>query len=158
MALFGVIILLASTLEIHVRGVIFRGVMVLKQVKAKKQKKVKTPYDRHHIFYIRKEWNKGKLDKLRLHPYCIVLLDRDTVHRYLHTHLACIPAPSGRVVDGVLEQLGYLEERGAIGPDDCLEKRLIVLTALFECIAQPTADGLKEQLRLVREFYKKAPP
>ena len=145
MALFGVIILLASTLKIHVRGVIFRGVMVLKQVKAKKQKKVKTPYDRHHIFYIRKEWNKGKLDKL-------------SVHRYLHTHLACIPAPSGRVVDGVLEQLGYLEERGAIGPDDCLEKRLIVLTALFECIAQPTADGLKEQLRLVREFYKKAPP
>ena len=125
-----------------------------------KSKKAKTPFDRHHIFYIRREWNKGKLDKIRLHPYSIVPLHRDTIHRYLHVHLACIPAPSSRVVDGVLQQLDMLEKYGAIGPDDCLEKRLTVLIALFECIAQPTADALKEQLRLVREFYinKKAPP
>lgn len=123
-----------------------------------KSKKAKTPFDRHHIFYIRREWNKGKLGKIRLHPYCIVPLHKDTIHRYLHVHLACIPAPSGKVVDYVLEQLRMLEEYGAIGPDDSLEKRLTVLIALFECIAQPTADALKEQLRLVREFYKKAPP
>lgn len=130
-----------------------KGVLVLKH------KKAKNPLDRHHILYIRREWNKGKLDKLRLHPYCIILLDRDTIHRYLHVHLACIPAPPGRVVDGVLQQLKYLEEYGAISREDPIEKRLTVLIALFECIAQPTADALKEQLRLVREFYiKKAPP
>lgn len=124
-----------------------------------KRKKTKTPFDKHHILYIRKEWNKGKLDKLRLHPYCVILLDRDTIHKYLHIHLACIPAPSGHVVDYVLQQLDYLEKHGSISQKDCLEKRLIVLIALFECIAQPTADALKEQLRLVREFYiKKAPP
>lgn len=52
--------------------------------------------------------------------------------------------------------LEYLEKYGAIGPDDPIEKRLTVLIALFECIEQPTADALKEQLRLVHEF-KKAP-
>ena len=120
-----------------------------------KSKKPKTPFDRHHIFYIRREWNKGKLDKLRLHPYCIVPLDRDSIHRYIHVHLAYIPAPSGRVVDGVLEQLDYLEKYGGISQEDSLEKRLIVLTALFECVEQPTADALKEQLRIIREFYNK---
>jgi hypothetical protein len=124
-----------------------------------KQEKPKTPFDKHHILYIRKEWSKGKLDKLRLHPYCIISLDRDTIHRYLHVHLACIPAPSGRVVDPILEQLELLEKYGAISQEDSLEKRLTILIALFECIAQPTADALKEQLRLTREFYiKKAPP
>lgn len=124
----------------------------------KKDKKNKNPLDRHHIFYPRKEWNQGKLDKLRLHPYCIFSLDRDTIHRYLHIHLAFIPTPSRKIIDRVIFQLNALEKRGAIGPADSLEKRLIVLTALFECSAQPTADALKEQLRLVREFYKKAPP
>ena len=120
----------------------------------------RNPLDRHHIFYIRKEWNKGKLDLLRRHPYCVIPLDSETIHRYIHVHLACIPAPSGGVVDSVLMQLDFLKRYDAIGPGDSLEKRLIVLIALFECIAQPTADALKEQLRIVREFYrnKKAPP
>ena len=126
------------------------------QKKPKKRKKVKTPFDRHHIFWIRKEWNKGELNKLRLHPYCIVPLDRETIHRYLHVHLACIPPPNGRIVSEVLGHLQMLENYGAIGRDDPIEKRLKVLIALFECVEQPTADALKEQLRLVYEF-KKAP-
>lgn len=136
-----------------------RNMSVKKSKKKVKTRKEKSPFDRHHIFYIRKEWKKGKLERLRMHPYCIILLDRDTIHRYLHVHLGCIPTPSEKIIDGVIQQLDYLSEYGAISLDDSLEKRLIVLTALFECIAQPTADALKEQLRLVREFnIKKAPP
>ena len=44
---------------------------------------------------------------------------------------------------------------GAISDKDPFEKRLIVLIALFECVAQPTADALKKQLDLVREFNTK---
>lgn len=131
-----------------------KGVIVLK--KRCKRKRTKTPYDKHHILYIRKEWSKGGLNKLRLHPYCIVSIHRDTLHRYIHTHLAYIPTPHGRVVKDILFHLDYLERYGAISPDDSIEKRLTVLIALFECIEQPTADALKEQLRLVHEF-KKAP-
>lgn len=123
----------------------------------KKLKKVKTPFDRHHIFWIRKEWSKGELNKLRLHPYCIVSLRRDTIHIFLHTHLAYIPTPRPLIVKEVLHHLKYLEDYGAISLDDPIEKRLRVLIALFDCVEQPTADALREQLRLVYEF-KKAPP
>ena len=133
----------------------------MKQKKPKtrrRTKKVKTPFDRHHLFWIRREWSRGKLNKLRLHPYCIINIHRNTLHRYLHTHLGCIPIPDEYIVDKVLKQLQYLEEYGGISLDDPIEKRLKVLIALFECVEQPTADALKEQLRLVYEFNKKAPP
>lgn len=129
--------------------------MKKKLVHKKKKRKPKTPYDRHHLFWMRNEWNKGELEKLRLYPYCIIEMDRDTIHRYLHNHLACIPTPKECSIERVLFQIKCLEYYGAIGPDDPIEKRLSVLIALFECSEQPTADALREQLRLVREFYKK---
>lgn len=105
---------------------------------------------------MRNEWNKGELDRLRLYPYCIIEMDRDTIHRYLHNHLACIPAPKECSIERVLFQLNCLMEHDAISLDDPIEKRLSVLIALFECSEQPTADALREQLRLIHE-YKKAP-
>lgn len=121
------------------------------------KKKAKNPFDRHHIFYIRREWNKGNLKRLRLHPYCIVYLRRETIHRYIHTHLAYIPTPMGSTINDVLFHLDYLQRYGGISDNDPIEKRLKVLIALFDCVEQPTADALKEQLRLVCEFNKKAP-
>lgn len=118
--------------------------------------KRKTPYDKHHIFWTHNEWKKGELDKLRLHPYCIVKLHRKTIHKYLHLNLACIPTPREESVEYILFHLQCLEEYGAIKTNDSIEKRLTVLIALFDCIEQPTADALREQLRLVCEF-KKAP-
>ena len=118
--------------------------------KVQKKNKVKTPFDKHHIFYIRKEWNKGELDKLRLHPYCIVKVRRNTLHRYLHTHLAYIP--DERCVQDMVDCLKFLEDNKAIGPKDQLEKRLAILISLFELVEQPTADALKEQLKIVHEF------
>lgn len=132
--------------------------MAKKKIKKRRNKKTKSPFDRHHIFYIRREWSKGKLERLRMHPYCIIPLHRDTIHRYLHVHLGCIPTPPQRVVDNIVAQLESLEQSGTISQNDSLEKRLIVLTSLFECVAQPTADALKEQLRVVREFNKKKAP
>lgn len=129
----------------------------LKQ-KKRKTRKPKTSFDKHHIFWIRKEWNKGALSDLRVHPYCVILLHRDTIHTFIHTHLAYIPAPSEFMAKEVIGHLEYLEKYGAISQKDPIEKRLKVLIALFECAEQPTADALKEQLRLVYEFYKKAPP
>jgi hypothetical protein len=122
-------------------------------VKKKQSKnKPKTPFDKHHIFYIRKEWNKGDLDKLRLHPYCIVKVRRSTLHRQLHTHLAYIPAPKECYAQKIIDHLKFLEDNKAIGPKDTLEKRLAVLISIFEFVEQPTADALKEQLRFVHEF------
>lgn len=128
-----------------------------KKSRKKKEAKTKSSLDRHHIFYVRNEWNKGELEKLRMHPYCIVLMDRDGIHRYIHTHLAYIPVPKVFNVESVIFQLKCLEKHEVISLEDPIERRLAILIALFECIEQPTADALKEQLRLVHEF-KKAPP
>lgn len=68
-----------------------------------------------------------------------------------------VPVPDAEATKCALQQLALLAKYGAIHEDDPIEKRLTVLTALFECIDQPTANGFREQLRIVREF-KKAPP
>lgn len=122
----------------------------------KKKKRNKSPFDRHHIFWIRSEWSKGNFNKLRLHPYCIVPMHRETIHRYIHNHLAFIPLPKSCSVEYALYQLETLEQYGVISQDDSVERRLSILIALFECADQPTADALKEQLKLIHEF-KKAP-
>lgn len=84
-------------------------------------------------------------------------MDRDGIHRYIHTHLAYIPTPRELSVESVIFQLKCLEKHEVIGLEDPIERRLAILIALFECVEQPTADALKEQLRLVHEF-KKSPP
>ena len=114
----------------------------------------KNPYDKHHILYIRTEWERGRLDELRLHPYCIVDVHRDTLHRYIHTHLACIPAPRERIVQEVLYHLQYLKQYGAITLQDPLEARLKILISLFEGTERSTTEALKWQLELVNEFKK----
>ena len=131
-----------------------KEVIILKRAERNKNNKPKTPFDKHHIFYIRKEWNRGDLDKLRLHRYCIVKVRRNSLHRYLHTHLAYIPAPSEDKAKAIINLLKFLEDNKAIGPKDTLEKRLAVLISIFEFVEQPTADALKEQLKIIREFKK----
>lgn len=138
------------------RGVSFLKKKKKKKSRKKKEVKTKSSLDRHHIFYVRNEWNKGELEKLRMHPYCIIPMDRDGIHRYIHTHLAYIPVPKEFNVESVIFQLKCLEKHEVINQEDPIERRLAILIALFECIEQPTADALKEQLRLVHEF-KKAP-
>lgn len=126
-----------------------------KRCKKKKRKakvQVKSLYDRHHLLWTRRSWEKGALRKLRLHPYCIVVLHRDTLHQYIHAKMTDIPVPKTSSVKAVLDHLALLEGYGAIGSNDPIEKRLNVLAALFDCMEQPTADALREQLRIVREF------
>ena len=68
-----------------------------------------------------------------------------------------MPVPKTINAINALAQLRKLEEQGAISEQDSLLKRLKVLIALFDCIEQPTADALKAQLEVAREFYKKSP-
>ena len=58
----------------------------------------------------------------------------------------------------ILACLEMLQTYGAIGPNDTLEKRLEILIALFDPIAKPTADALREQLKIVHEFHNKPSP
>lgn len=110
--------------------------------------------DSHHIFFMRVHWNKGLPYELRHHWYGIVEIPKRTVHAKIHSLLWSVPVPSDESILSALEQLRLLEKYGVIRETDNIKKRLIVFIGMFECIEQPTADALKEQLRIVCSFDK----
>ena len=110
--------------------------------------------DRHHLCWTRRSWGKGYTRSLRLHPYCVISLPRDTLHHYIHTKLRFIPVPKQSSAKFALAHLDLLEKIGAIHDTDSIEKRLKILAALFDCTDQPTADAFREQLRIVCKFKK----
>lgn len=113
--------------------------------------------NRHHLCWERRRWNYGSLKALRSHPYCNIEIPALTLHRTIHEQMRQIPPPSLESAKDALWHLWYLEKMGGISLDDNIEKRLSVLIALFDYTDQPTADGFKKQLQIVREFYKKPP-
>ncbi len=112
--------------------------------------------NRHHLCWTKQKWSHGALKQLRLHPYCIVSIPRDTLHHFIHARMSYIPVPEQRSAKYALMQLDILEKSGGISESDPIEKRLLILAALFDYSDQPTADAFRKQLRLVREF--KSPP
>lgn len=105
--------------------------------------------DRHHILYQRRHYT-GVLSDLRNYEYCVVSIPKNTLHRQIHEYLGDIPAPRPASAREALWQLRVLYRYGGISDTDDIEKRLLVLISLFECVEQPTADALKEQLSIVR--------
>lgn len=114
-------------------------------------------FDHHHILFTRREWGKGELKKLRLHPYCVIELPITSIHRHIHANMAHIPPPKSCSAREALLQLKLLERYGAIRRDDPIEKRLALLAAIFDCSDQPTADALRMQLRIVCDLKSPSP-
>ena len=113
--------------------------------------------DKHHIFFTRRAWRSGLAFALRHNPYSIVMIPRATLHKQIHESARSVPVPSNYAIEGAFEQLNLLEKRGAISETDNIEKRLKVFIALFECIADPTANALRKQLEIVQNYYHKPP-
>lgn len=118
----------------------------------KRRKRNKLGYDTHHIFFQKRRWDHGVLKILRNHWYCKIKLPKETLHKQIHDKIKTVPVAHELSVACALEQISILEKRGAIAPDDSIEQRLVLLIALFECIEEKTADALKKQLEIVREF------
>ena len=114
--------------------------------------------NRHHLLWQKKEWDHGNLKALRMHRYCVVNIPVQTLHRMIHEQIETIPVPTQANAEYVLEHILYLEKMGGIKNTDPIDKRLQILIALFNCMEQPTADALKKQLEIVREYYKEEPP
>lgn len=126
-----------------------------KQKKARDRGAVNT----HHLCWPRKAWNSGYAHALRQHWYFCVEIPANTLHRQIHEEIHGIPVPDGRAAKVAYEQVELLEKRGALHPEASIETRLSLLIAIFDCFEQPTADGFKHQLRIVRRFRnEKTPP
>ena len=115
--------------------------------------------DRHHILWYHREYSKGWAKRLRDHWYLKVEIPKDTLHRQIHYEVTHIPVPRAISIKDALNQLEILDKFGSISGKDSLEKRLIVLLDIFECIEPSTYNALKKQYDVVYRFYnKKAPP
>ena len=113
--------------------------------------------DRHHLLWYKREYSKGWAKRLRDHWYLRVEIPRDTLHHQIHYEVAHIPVPRVISIKSALEQLNLLEKFGGISSNDSIEKRLMVLLALFDCCEPATHAALKKQYKIVCEFYNKEP-
>lgn len=126
--------------------------------KRKHKKKVNTSaLNTHHLCFIRRNWGRKYAKAIRQFYYCQIELPKDTVHRIIHEKLYEVPAPREVVAKYAYEQLLLLQKYGALHENDPIEKRLMILAALFDCVEQPTADAFRKQLEIVQN-YKSKPP
>lgn len=135
------------------------GVAMAKKKKVKKSKKkssAATHIDRHHLLWTRIEWNCGHKRALRNHPYCIVFIDKKSVHQLIHHQVEKIPVPREASAAYVLRRLRHMRGRNIIKDNDPIEKRLIILSKLFRQDEPKTAEAILAQLDAMREL-KKAP-
>lgn len=115
--------------------------------------KPKKSTDTHHILWYKRDYSKGWAKRLRDFWYCRVDIPRDTLHRQIHYEISHVPVPRVSSIKAAFVQLEMLEKYGAIKPDDSIEKRLLVMLALFDCIEPKTYEALKKQYYIVCEFY-----
>ena len=113
--------------------------------------------DRHHLCFSRRQWSHGAVKELRLFPYCVVYLAKDTLHHAIHDKIASIPPPNEANANAALYQLKMLQRYKAISDKDPVCRRLELLAAFFDCCDQPTADAFRRQAKIVREFHNRPP-
>lgn len=114
------------------------------------------PTDRHHILWYKRDYSKGWAKRIRDHWYCTVEIPRNTLHKQIHYEVSHIPVPRVMSIKSALEQLELLERFGGISRDDDIEKRVMVLMALFDCCEPKTHEALKKQYEVICKFNKKA--
>ena len=113
--------------------------------------------DNHHLFWTRRQYAKGFwANKLRLHPYCIVLIPKNTLHKEIHSEIPEVPIPKECICESVYNQLKILWEFGAIGDDDSLQKRVDLLVFCLKCVADETVEVLEKQKEIANRYTKKA--
>lgn len=110
--------------------------------------------DKHHILWPQHDWNKGYAKELRNHWYMTIPIPMNTLHHMIHHEITHIPVPRGIAAKDALKQLELLERFGALHTYDNIERRLMVIMALFDCCEPETYNALKKQQELVRKFYK----
>lgn len=113
--------------------------------------------DTHHIFWCRKDYQKGWAKRLRDHWYCRVDIPMNTLHHRIHEEIPQVPTPRVINIKDALSQLEMLEKYNAIHPYDNIEKRLYVLMALFDCCEPETHAALKQQYDIVRKHFYRNP-
>lgn len=111
--------------------------------------------DCHHLCWTRKNWGNGYARALREHPWLRVYIPRDTLHRYIHHNIKCIPVPEGKDARRVFEYLMKLERSGELDYGLDILDRLAFLIKHLKTPA--TIAALERQYDVIAEFYEREP-
>lgn len=112
--------------------------------------------DRHHIFWTRRSYSQHPWAlKLRNHPYSIVLIPKNTLHREIHHNVPEVPLPKEIVCERVYNELERLWNFGAIKDTDDIIKRLDLLIFVMKYAADDTVEVLEQQRAIASRYYKK---
>lgn len=106
----------------------------------------------HHLLWTRRNWRKGYAGKLRSYWYLKAKIPADTLHRHIHENMVGIPRPHEAICQQALEQLKELARREVIHSDDSIQNRLKLLIFILDTGDSPTANALREQLRLIENY------
>lgn len=120
----------------------------------KKERHPRSLYDTHHLLWRRHDWEveSGASRALREFWYCRILIPRDSLHRIIHEEVFRIPVPNEYLCEDCLEQLKRLEAVNAIHDSDSIIKRLEILICCLDTGDSPTAEALKQQLEVARNY------
>lgn len=113
--------------------------------------------DWHHCLFQKRHWHTGWAKRLREHEYCGSMIPKNTLHRFIHEGVNDVPLADGKSCRIAVEAINNWLEAGYIHLDDPLEQKLLTLITIFNTLEPRTAEVLRKQLHIVRD-YKQRPP
>lgn len=130
-----------------------------KRIKRDREKRYKIRFkcDMHHILWQRRQWKGVYSRRVREFWWLKVLIPTDTLHHAIHDEINFIPVPNEKVCKEIFDCLVDMEKRGSLSQEQSFETRLQFLICLTDCREPQTANALKKQLQIVREFYARPP-
>ena len=132
-----------------------------KRIKKSHQKRPFDPniQDRHHLLWQAAHYNHGYAKRLRLHPWLIMLIPRDTLHHSIHNAIGDIPVPSDDLCKRAYFKLTELESQELLDYRATVEDRIDWLLDVWTLEEAPnTVLALLHQKKVVHDFYRNQPP
>lgn len=109
-------------------------------------------FNGHHLLWTRRNWRKGYAGKLRAFWYLKAQIPADTLHRHIHEEMVGIPKPDEILCQDALNQLKELDARKILHKTDPIDQRLKLLICLLDTGDSPTAEALRQELKIVEHY------
>ena len=119
-----------------------------------------TEYNKHHILYCRKTWDKGYAKKLRDHWYLHALVPAKGLHEKIHKCLNSVPIPPHHCLVEAYKKIMELEREGGLyRRENTLVARINLLLMLWAKYpeAKATCAALKVQKAIAEDYYRTHP-
>ena len=112
--------------------------------------------DRHHLLWQAAHYNCGYAKRLRLHPWLIMLIPRDTLHHEIHCKIGDIPVPNDELCKAAYLELAQAETEGLLDYNSHAEDRIDWLLDHFTIDNAPrTYLALLHQREIIHSFYQR---